>query len=64
MLGWLDPGVLFAGPEFWNNTAIKMPASLQGPECDLLTGRKLDPGGELLLSALLGGQPVALIEPA
>ncbi|NLS03896.1 malto-oligosyltrehalose synthase [Rhizobium sp. P32RR-XVIII] len=63
MFGWLDPGVLFAGPEFWNNTAIKMPASLQGLKCDLLTGRMLDPGGELLLSALLGGQPVALIEP-
>ncbi len=63
MFGWLDPGVLFAGPEFWNNTAIKVPASLQGRKCDLLTGRMLDPGGELLLSALLGSQPVALIEP-
>jgi (1->4)-alpha-D-glucan 1-alpha-D-glucosylmutase len=63
MFGWLDPGVLFAGPEFWNNTAIKLPASLQGPKCDLLTGRRLDPGGQLPLSALLGSQPVALMEP-
>ncbi|UWU18793.1 malto-oligosyltrehalose synthase (plasmid) [Rhizobium sullae] len=63
MLGWLDPGVLFAGPEFWNDTMIQVPASFDGLRCDLLTGRMLEPGGELSLSALLGSQPVALIEP-
>ncbi|NNH28304.1 malto-oligosyltrehalose synthase [Rhizobium sp. SEMIA 4085] len=63
MLGWLDPGVLFAGPEFWNDTVIQVPAFLEGRRCDLLTGQALDPRVELPLSTLLGSQPVALIEP-
>ncbi|QRM46420.1 malto-oligosyltrehalose synthase [Rhizobium sp. BG4] len=63
MLGWLDPGVLFSGPEFWADTAIEIPPGLQGIKCDLLTGRHLDPGPRLPLGDILGVQPVALIEP-
>jgi len=63
MLGWLDPGVLFSGPEFWADTAIEIPHGLQGIKCDLLTGHHLDPGSRLPLAGILGIQPVALIEP-
>lgn len=30
MFGWLDPGVLFAGPEFWEDTTIAVPSPLHG----------------------------------
>jgi len=63
MLGWLDPGALFSGPDFWADTAIEIPPGLQGIKCDLLTGHHLDPGARLPLAGILGVQPVALIEP-
>lgn len=64
MFGWLDPGVLFAGPEFWEDTAISAPSPLHGHKADLLTGKVLEPGSKISLAALLGDQPVALIVPA
>ncbi len=64
MFGWLDPGVLFAGPEFWADTAIAVPSPLHGLKADLLTGKMLEPGSRILLAALLGDQPAALIVPA
>ncbi|MBB3593830.1 (1-_4)-alpha-D-glucan 1-alpha-D-glucosylmutase [Rhizobium sp. BK529] len=64
MFGWLDPGVLFAGPEFWEDTAISVPSPLHRLKADLLTGKMLEPGSEISLAALLGDQPAALIGPA
>jgi (1->4)-alpha-D-glucan 1-alpha-D-glucosylmutase len=64
MFGWLDPGVLFAGPEFWEDTAISAPSPLHGLKADLLTGKVLEPGSKISLAALLGDQPAALIVPA
>ncbi len=64
MFGWLDPGVLFAGPEFWEDTAISVPSPLHGLKADLLTGKMVEPGAGITLGSLLGDQPVALIVPA
>ncbi|MBB3659750.1 (1-_4)-alpha-D-glucan 1-alpha-D-glucosylmutase [Rhizobium sp. BK650] len=64
MFGWLDPGVLFAGPEFWEDTAISVPLRLRGLKADLLTGKMLESGNSLPLGTLLGDQPAALIVPA
>lgn len=63
MLGWLDPGMLYAGPKFWDDTTMFLPEPLAGRKFDLLTRRTLEPGGELPISELLGSQPLALIEP-
>ncbi|NNH61810.1 malto-oligosyltrehalose synthase [Rhizobium laguerreae] len=63
MFGWLDPGVLFAGPEFWEDTAIAVPSPLHGLKVDLLTGKTIEPGGSISVAALLGSQPVGLITP-
>ncbi|MBP2448733.1 malto-oligosyltrehalose synthase [Rhizobium leguminosarum] len=63
MFGWLDPGVLFAGPEFWEDTAIAIPSPLHGLKADLVTGKTIEPGGSISLAALLGSQPVGLISP-
>jgi (1->4)-alpha-D-glucan 1-alpha-D-glucosylmutase len=63
MFGWLDPGVLFAGPEFWEDTAIAVPSPLHGLKADLLTGKTIEPGGSISVAALLGSQPVGLITP-
>lgn len=64
MFGWLDPGVLFAGPEFWEDTIISVPSPLHGLKADLLTGKMLEPGTKITLATLLGDQPAALIVPA
>ncbi|PDT04819.1 malto-oligosyltrehalose synthase [Rhizobium chutanense] len=63
MFGWLDPGVLFAGPEFWEDTAIAVPSPLHGLKADLVTGKTIEPGGSISLAALLGSQPVGMISP-
>jgi (1->4)-alpha-D-glucan 1-alpha-D-glucosylmutase len=63
MFGWLDPGVLFAGPEFWEDTAIAVPSPLHGLKADLLTAKTIEPGGSISVAALLGSQPVGLITP-
>ncbi|WP_164841438.1 hypothetical protein, partial [Rhizobium sp. Pop5] len=63
MFGWLDPGVLFAGPEFWEDTAITIPSPLHGLKADLVTGKTIEPGGSISVAALLGSQPVGLISP-
>ncbi|ANL43085.1 UNVERIFIED_ORG: (1-_4)-alpha-D-glucan 1-alpha-D-glucosylmutase [Rhizobium esperanzae] len=63
MFGWLDPGVLFAGPEFWEDTTIAVPSPLHGLKADLLIGKTIEPGGSISVSALLGSQPVGLISP-
>ncbi|EJT06111.1 malto-oligosyltrehalose synthase [Rhizobium sp. CCGE 510] len=63
MFGWLDPGVLFAGPEFWEDTAIAIPSPLHGLKADLVTGKTIEPGGSISVAALLGSQPVGLISP-
>ncbi|MBB3524197.1 malto-oligosyltrehalose synthase [Rhizobium sp. BK456] len=63
MFGWLDPGVLFAGPEFWEDTAIAVPSPLHGLKADLVTGKTIEPGGSIAVAALLGSQPVGLISP-
>ncbi|MBX5199031.1 malto-oligosyltrehalose synthase [Rhizobium sp. NZLR10] len=63
MFGWLDPGVLFAGPEFWEDTAIAVPSPLHGLKADLVTGKTIEPGGSISVAALLGSQPVGLISP-
>ncbi|MBW9051537.1 malto-oligosyltrehalose synthase [Rhizobium mesosinicum] len=63
MFGWLDPGVLFAGPEFWEDTVIAVPPPLHGLKADLLTGKMLEPGTNISLATLLGDQPAALIVP-
>ncbi|MBX4997168.1 malto-oligosyltrehalose synthase [Rhizobium lentis] len=63
MFGWLDPGVLFAGPEFWEDTAITVPSPLHGLKADLVTGKTIEPGGSISVAALLGSQPVGLISP-
>ena len=63
MFGWLDPGVLFAGPEFWEDTAIAVPSPLHGLKADLVTGKTIEPGGSISVAALLGSQPVGLITP-
>ncbi|PDS81299.1 malto-oligosyltrehalose synthase [Rhizobium sp. L43] len=63
MFGWLDPGVLFAGPEFWEDTAIAVPSPLHGLKADLVTGKTIEPGGNISVAALLGSQPVGLITP-
>jgi (1->4)-alpha-D-glucan 1-alpha-D-glucosylmutase len=63
MFGWLDPGVLFAGPEFWEDTTIAVPSPLHGLKADMLTGKTIEPGGSISVAALLGSQPVGLITP-
>ncbi|MBX5141929.1 malto-oligosyltrehalose synthase [Rhizobium lentis] len=63
MFGWLDPGVLFAGPEFWEDTAIAVPSPLHGLKADLVTGKTIEPGGSISVAALLGSQPLGLISP-
>ncbi|NKK62302.1 malto-oligosyltrehalose synthase [Rhizobium leguminosarum bv. viciae] len=63
MFGWLDPGVLFAGPEFWEDTAVAVPSPLHGLKADLVTGKTIEPGGSISVAALLGSQPVGLITP-
>ncbi|RFB84902.1 malto-oligosyltrehalose synthase [Rhizobium leguminosarum bv. trifolii] len=63
MFGWLDPGVLFAGPEFWEDTTIAVPSPLHGLKADLVTGKTIEPGGSIAVAALLGSQPVGLISP-
>ncbi|MBB3643989.1 (1-_4)-alpha-D-glucan 1-alpha-D-glucosylmutase [Rhizobium sp. BK619] len=63
MFGWLDPGVLFAGPEFWEDTAIAVPSPLHGLKADLVTGKTIEPGGSIAVATLLGSQPVGLISP-
>ncbi|MBB4239083.1 malto-oligosyltrehalose synthase [Rhizobium esperanzae] len=63
MFGWLDPGVLFAGPEFWEDTAIAVPSPLHGLKADLVTGKTIEPGGSISVAALLGSQPIGLISP-
>ena len=63
MFGWLNLGVLFAGPEFWEDTAIAIPSPLHGLKADLLTGKTIEPGGSISVAALLGSQPVGLISP-
>ncbi|WHO76122.1 malto-oligosyltrehalose synthase [Rhizobium sp. BT03] len=63
MFGWLDPGVLFAGPEFWEDTAIAVPSPLHGLKADLVTGKTIEPGGSIAVAGLLGSQPVGLISP-
>ncbi|API56461.1 malto-oligosyltrehalose synthase (plasmid) [Rhizobium leguminosarum] len=63
MFGWLDPGVLFAGAEFWEDTAIAVPSPLHGLKADLVTGKTIEPGGSISVAALLGSQPVGLITP-
>ena len=63
MFGWLNPGVLFAGPEFWEDTAIAIPSPLHGLKADLVTGKTIEPGGSISVAALLGSQPVGLISP-
>jgi (1->4)-alpha-D-glucan 1-alpha-D-glucosylmutase len=62
MLGQLEPGKLYAGPEFWGDTAIVFPAALQGSKHDLLTGRSIDAAVSTPLAQLLGTQPVALLQ--
>jgi (1->4)-alpha-D-glucan 1-alpha-D-glucosylmutase len=64
MFGWLDPGVLFAGPEFWEGTVVSVPSPLHGLKADLLTGKMVEPGVTIALGSLLGDQPLALIVPA
>ncbi|MEB3044082.1 malto-oligosyltrehalose synthase [Rhizobium mulingense] len=63
MFGWLDPGVLFAGPEFWEDTSIAVPSPLHGLKADLVTGKTIEPGGSISLAALLGSQPLGLVSP-
>ncbi len=63
MFGRLDPGVLFAGPEFWGDTAIVLPSPLQAPKVEKLTGKLIEPGDEFTVAALLGDQPVAFVAP-
>jgi (1->4)-alpha-D-glucan 1-alpha-D-glucosylmutase len=63
MLGRLEPGALFASPEFWDGTAIAPPTALRGRKRDLITGHEVDTGETIPLSQLLGRQPVALLEP-
>jgi (1->4)-alpha-D-glucan 1-alpha-D-glucosylmutase len=63
MFGWLDPGVLFAGPEFWDDTAIVIPPQLKGLKNCMLTGKLIEPGDQISAAAALGEQPVALIVP-
>ncbi|ARO32834.1 maltooligosyl trehalose synthase (plasmid) [Rhizobium sp. NXC14] len=63
MFGWLDPGALFAGPEFWEDTAIAVPSPLHGLKADLVTGKTIEPGGSISVAALLGSQPLGLISP-
>ncbi|MBB4576520.1 malto-oligosyltrehalose synthase [Rhizobium lentis] len=63
MFGWLDPGVLFAGPEFWEDTAIAVPSPLHGLKADLVTGKTIEPGGSISVAALLGSQPLGLVSP-
>jgi (1->4)-alpha-D-glucan 1-alpha-D-glucosylmutase len=62
MLGRLDPGAMFAGSDFWADTAVAIPEQLSGSKRDLLTGQMRDQGASLLLSQLIGKQPVALLE--
>lgn len=63
MFGWLNPGVLFAGPEFWEDTAIAIPSPFHGRKADLVTSKTIEPGGSISVAALLGSQPVGLISP-
>ncbi|ANK89071.1 MULTISPECIES: malto-oligosyltrehalose synthase [unclassified Rhizobium] len=63
MFRWLDPGVLFAGPEFWEDTAIAVPSPLHGLKADLVTGKTIEPGGSISVATLLGSQPLGLISP-
>jgi (1->4)-alpha-D-glucan 1-alpha-D-glucosylmutase len=63
MFGWLDPGVLFAGPEFWDDTTIVIPPQLKGLKNCMLTGKLIEPGDQISAAAALGEQPVALIVP-
>ncbi len=63
MLGRLEPGALFACPEFWDGTAIAVPAAFGGRKHDLITGHEVGAGETIPLSHLLGRQPVALLQP-
>ncbi len=62
MMGQLEPGKLFAGPEFWDDTAIILPAGLQGSIRDLLTERSIDAAASIPVAKLLGRRPVALLK--
>ncbi|MDM9646054.1 malto-oligosyltrehalose synthase [Rhizobium sp. S163] len=62
MMGQLEPGKLFAGPEFWDDTAIILPAGLQGSIRDLLTERSIDTAASIPVAKLLGRRPVALLQ--
>jgi len=62
MLGQLEPGKLFSGPEFWGDTTIILPAELQGPKHDLLTERSIAAAPSAPVAFLLGTQPVTLLQ--
>ena len=62
MLGQLEPGKLYAGPEFWGDTAVMLPSELRGPKHDLLTQRPIDTAVSVPVTQLLGTQPVALLQ--
>ncbi len=62
MMGQLEPGKLFAGPEFWDDTAIILPTGLQGSIRDLLTERSIDTAASIPVAKLLGRRPVALLQ--
>ncbi len=62
MLGQMEQGKLYAGPEFWGDTAIILPAELQGPKHDLLTERSIAGAASVPVAQLLGRQPVALLQ--
>lgn len=62
MLGQLEPGRLYAGPEFWGDTAIIFPAELRGQTHDLLTAKLIDAAASIPVAQLLGTQPIALLQ--
>ncbi len=62
MMGQLEPGKLFAGPEFWEDTTIILPVELQGSKRDLLTERSIDVAAYIPVAQLLGTQPITLLQ--